>query len=153
MGHTVSDAAARSVKKGEKQAEKAARTDAQIFVDVEKLLDAYLSVPPADIRLLLTRYKELKKGLDEITAKIAEDVARQQHEEQLEEARLTAKAELDKARPLLEELAENPAVIEAVAVDGLSFDKEDLNGSQEETASGTEERSVTRTVGTIEAIS
>jgi hypothetical protein len=59
MGHSVSDAAAASVKKSEKKEAKKNRTDAEIFDGIDKLLHDGLSVPPLDIRLLLTRYNEL----------------------------------------------------------------------------------------------
>lgn len=64
MGHSVSDAAAASVKKSEKKEAKKARTDEEIFRDIDVLLTAGLSVPPLDIRLLLTRHNELLAALE-----------------------------------------------------------------------------------------
>ena len=60
MGHTLSDQAGNAVKKSEKKEVKKTRTDAEVFCDIDVLLTAGLSVPPLDIRLLLTRYTELK---------------------------------------------------------------------------------------------
>lgn len=59
MGHSVGNAAERAVSKSVKAEAVKARTDEQIFRDMERNLDASLSVPPLDIRLLLKRYCEL----------------------------------------------------------------------------------------------
>ena len=59
MGHSVGDAAARSVKKSE--ATKAAeRTPDQILAGIRKNLDARLAVTPLDVRFLLAQYDEVK---------------------------------------------------------------------------------------------
>ena len=57
MGHSVSDAAARSVKKGEK-VKTADRTPEQIIADIRKNLGANLAVTPDDQRFLLAKYDE-----------------------------------------------------------------------------------------------
>ena len=64
MGHSVSDAAAASVKKSEKKEAMKNRTDAEIFHGIDRLLHDGLSVPPLDIRLLLTRYNEVSTALN-----------------------------------------------------------------------------------------
>ena len=56
MGHSVGDAAARSVKKSEKQAEKANRTPEQRVSDIRKLAEAGLAVHTADVMFLLSEY-------------------------------------------------------------------------------------------------
>lgn len=75
MGHSVSDAAAASVKKSEKKEAKKNRTDQEIFHDIDGLLTAGLSVPPLDTRLLLTRYNELlDKVVGEAAVKLGENI-------------------------------------------------------------------------------
>ena len=64
MGHNVGSAAERAVNKSVKAEAVKARTDEQIFRDMEKNLDASLSVAPLDIRLLLKRYKELSNAAE-----------------------------------------------------------------------------------------
>lgn len=129
MGHTVSDAAARSVKKGEKKAEKAARTDDQIFVDMEKLLDAHLSVTPTDIRLLLTRYKEAKNLVTVLEAHSKAQAhlgeAIQKHDEELEAAVLVEKSKV----AVLDEIIHQAAVELIKSADLVA---EVTSGSQEE---------------------
>ena len=56
MGHSVGDAAARSVKKSEKQTEKANRTPEQHVSDIRKLAEAGLAVHTADVIFLLSEY-------------------------------------------------------------------------------------------------
>ena len=62
MGHALGDQAGNAVKKSEKKEEKKARTDEEVFRDILNLLNAGLSIPPLDIRLLLTRYNEMVEG-------------------------------------------------------------------------------------------
>ena len=66
MGHSVGDAAARSVKKSEKQTEKANRTPEQRISDIRKLAEAGLAVHTADVIFLLSEYTRLS---DEISIK------------------------------------------------------------------------------------
>jgi len=67
MGHSVSDAAAASVKKSEKKI-KSERTEEQIIRDIGNHLEARLSVPPDDVRLLYRLYTELKTEVDQVKA-------------------------------------------------------------------------------------
>ena len=73
MGHALGDQAGNAVKKSEKKEAKKNRTDAEIFDGIDKLLHDGLSVPPLDIRLLLTRYNEL---LEKALAAAAEELGK-----------------------------------------------------------------------------
>jgi len=77
MGHSVGDAADRATKKSQPKSEKKVRTEEQIFADIEKNLDASLSVPPLDIRLLLTRFKEIQAILNRAIDPVIEQVAKE----------------------------------------------------------------------------
>lgn len=78
MGHSVSNAAERAVNKSVKAEAVKARTDEQVFRDMERNLDASLSVPPLDIRLLLKRYREMQaifnRAVDPIINQAAEEL-------------------------------------------------------------------------------
>jgi hypothetical protein len=76
MGHSVSKAADNAVKKSEAVKVKAARTDEQIIRDIEINLNAGLSVPPNDVRLLLKKYKESRVLVDQIVNQAAEDLGK-----------------------------------------------------------------------------
>jgi hypothetical protein len=64
MGHALGDQAGNAVKKSEKKEAMKNRTDAEIFHGIDRLLHDGLSVPPLDIRLLLTRYNEVSTALN-----------------------------------------------------------------------------------------
>jgi hypothetical protein len=73
MGHALGDQAGNAVKKSEKKEAMKNRTDAEIFHGIDRLLHDGLSVPPLDIRLLLTRYNEL---LEKALAAAAEELGK-----------------------------------------------------------------------------
>ena len=73
MGHALGDQAGNAVKKSEKKEAKKNRTDAEIFDGIDKLLHDGLSVPPLDVRLLLTRYNEL---LEQALATVTEELGK-----------------------------------------------------------------------------
>ena len=64
MGHSVGDAAARSVKKSEKQTEKANRTPEQRVSDIRKLAEAGLAVHTAEVLFLLAQYDKTKTPIE-----------------------------------------------------------------------------------------
>ena len=71
MGHSVSDAAARSVKKSEK-VRLLERTPEQVIKDIRANLAAKLAVTPDDVRFLLKRFDETYAALQECAPTIAE---------------------------------------------------------------------------------
>jgi hypothetical protein len=58
MGHAVSEAAARSVRKGQ-AVKKEERSEEQILKDIRSSLAAKLAVTPDDVRFLLGLYDKL----------------------------------------------------------------------------------------------
>jgi hypothetical protein len=70
MGHSVSDAAARSVRKSE-AVKLAERTHEQIIADIRTSLASKLAVTPNDTRYLLQHYDDVKMLLNQSTLLLA----------------------------------------------------------------------------------
>jgi hypothetical protein len=63
MGHALGDQARKAVDKSKATEAKKARTDEQIFRDIEINLNAGLSIPPNDVRLLLQKYRSAEAAV------------------------------------------------------------------------------------------